>query len=103
VNDAAVIGGYTSHKDTLMAHLRDMVREETPEKEPKWVKLNGNDHFFHSMAFALLARRVAEHIFLHNLNDTAMTLSILGLDMGKNNDPTDRFRNKDVNKYGFGR
>ena len=101
-SESAVLGGYTSHKDTLLAHLRDMVREETPEKEPKWVKLNGNDHFFHSMGFALLARRVSEHMFLHNLQDSAMTLSILGMDMGKHNDPFDRFRTKGLNNYGFG-
>ena len=104
VSEAAVIAGYTSHKDTLVAHLRDMVREETPEKEPKWVKLNGNDHFFHSMAFALLARRVAEHIFLHNLQDAAMTLSVVGMDMGNTkNDPSDRFRTKGLSNYGFDR
>lgn len=101
VNEVAVLGGYTSHKDTLQAHLRDMVREETADKEPRWVKLNGNDHFFHSMAYALLARRVSEHMFLHNLQDTAMTLSIVGMDMGKQNDRTDKFRGKGVNKYGF--
>jgi len=99
--ESAVLSGYTSHKDTLMAHLRDMVREETPEKEPRWVKLNGNDHFFHSMAFALLARRVSEHMFLHNLEDSAMTLSIVGMNIGGQNDPLDRFRTKGLSKYGF--
>lgn len=100
---SAVLGGYTSHKDTIVAHLRDMVREETPEKEPKWVKLNGNDHYFHSMGLALVARRVSEHMFLHNLEDSAMTLSIVGMNIGKTNDPTDRFRNKGLEKYGFAR
>lgn len=100
-SESAVLGGYTSHRDTLVAHLRDMVREETPEKEPRWVKLNGNDHFFHSMAQALLARRVAEHMFLHNLEDSAMTLSIVGMNIGGYSDPTDKFRKKGVNKYGF--
>lgn len=103
VNEVAVLGGYTSHKDVIRAHLRDMVREETADKEPKWVKLNGNDHFFHSMGLALLARRVAEHMFLHNLEDSAMTLSIVGMDIGKQNDPSDLFRNKGVEKYGFPR
>lgn len=100
-NEIAVLSGYTSHKDTIVAHLRDMVREETPEKEPRWAKLNGNDHFFHSMAYALLARRVSEHMFLHNLENTGMTLSIVGMDIGKTNDPTSRFETKGVNKYGF--
>lgn len=101
INKNAVICGYTSHKDSLIAHLRDMVREESPEKEPQWVKLNGTDHFFHSMGYALLARRVSEHLFLHNLRDSAMTLSIIGMDVGDKNEPTNRFKNKGVNKYGF--
>ncbi len=102
VNNIAVLGGYTSNKDVLVAHLRDMIREESPEKEPRWVKLNGNDHFFHSMAYALLARRVSEHLFLHNLGDSAMTLSIVGMDVGEQkNDPTNKFLGKGVRKYGF--
>lgn len=106
VNNVAVIGGYGSHKDVLTAHLRDMVREESPEKEPTWVKLNGNDHFFHSMAFALLARRVSEHLFLHKLNDSAMTLSILGMNMGdkvKSFSNTNPFVSRGAEQYGFNR
>lgn len=101
VNNIAVLNGYTSHKDTLVAHLQDMVREERPDKEPTWVKLNGNDHFFHSMGYGLLARRVAEHQFLQNSSNNAMTLSMVGMDVGGKNDPTSRFKNKGVNKYGF--
>ena len=101
VNNIAVLNGFTSHKDTLVAHLRDMVREERPEKEPTWIKLNGNDHFFHSMGYALLARRVAEHLFLQKSGDSAMTLSMLGMNVGDYNDPTNRFKNKGVNKYGL--
>lgn len=101
ISNVAVIGGYTSHKDAIVTHLRDMVREESPEKEPTWVKLNGDDHFFHSMGYALLARRVAEHLFLHKSKDSAMSLSILGMDVGEGNDPNNKFRRKGVNKYGF--
>lgn len=101
VNEGAVIGGYGPHKDTLIAHLRDMVREENPEKEPNWVKLSGNDHFFHSMGYALLARRVSEHLFLQKNNNTGMVLSMMGMDVSSGNDPTSQFKNKGVNKYGF--
>ena len=98
-----MIGGYGNNKDVLIAHLRDMVREESPEKEPTWVKLNGNDHFFHSMGYALLARRVSEHLFLHKLMDSAMTLSIVGMDVNEKNQPGNLFKNKGVEKYGFTR
>lgn len=35
-----------------------MTREEDPGKAPEWVKLNGNDHFFHASAYALVAEKV---------------------------------------------
>jgi hypothetical protein len=65
-NQQAVLAGYGPYRETLITHLRDMVRDENPEKpeaEPEWKKLNGNDHFFHAMALSLLARRVCEHVY----------------------------------------
>jgi hypothetical protein len=65
-NQQAVLAGYGPYRETLITHLRDMVRDENPEKpeaEPEWKKLNGNDHFFHSMGLSLLARRVCEHVY----------------------------------------
>jgi hypothetical protein len=59
----AVISGYGGYKETVITHLRDMVRDEQPEKEPEWKKLNGNDHFFHAMGYCMLARRVCEHMY----------------------------------------
>lgn len=50
--------GYGEEKETIITHLQDMVREEgTGEEEPRWVKLNGNDHYFHSLAFLVAAAR----------------------------------------------
>lgn len=66
---ACKISGYGYHKQVFIEHLRDMVREETPEKEAKWIKLNGNDHFFHSTAFMLIAPAVRELIGLHSKAD----------------------------------
>lgn len=62
-NNAAVLSGYGTNKETVITHLRDMVRDEAPEVEAVWKKLNGNDHFFHAMGYCLLARRVCEHIY----------------------------------------
>lgn len=65
-NQQSVLAGYGPYRETLITHLRDMVRDENPEKpeaEPEWKKLNGNDHFFHAMALSLLARRVCEHVY----------------------------------------
>jgi len=63
VNSQAVISGYGSYKETIISHLRDMVRDEQPEREPEWKKLNGNDHFFHAMGYCQLARRVCDHMY----------------------------------------
>lgn len=72
INEQVVLAGYGPYRETVVTHLRDMVRDEKPETEPEWKKLNGNDHFFHSMALSLLARRVCEHVYT---TDTKSLLS----------------------------
>jgi len=58
------ISGYTTYDYTLIEHLRDMVREEEPEKAAVWKKLSGSDHFFHAIAYVLIAPRVREIVDL---------------------------------------
>ena len=48
--------GYGSQKDTIIQHLRAMVRElksdnSGTEKVPMWVKKDKNDHYFHSLSY----------------------------------------------------
>ena len=50
------IGGYGTQKETIITHLRAMVRifeedKEGVEKVPVWKKKDRNDHYFHSMAY----------------------------------------------------
>lgn len=45
--------GYGNDKETIKAHLRDMIRDTPAEGEAKWVKLSGEDHYFHAMAFII--------------------------------------------------
>lgn len=78
-----VISGYTSLKETLIAHLTDMVRDEQPDVEAEWKKITGNDHFFHSMALNILSRRICEHMFHTNSNTTATSALIIGAQFGK--------------------
>lgn len=52
------MSGYGTQADIIVTHLMDMYREETPEKQAVWKKLNGRDHFFHSLGFALTAVKV---------------------------------------------
>lgn len=84
VNNDAVLDGYGPYKETITTHLRDMVRDESPEREPEWKKLNGNDHFFFSMSYALLAKRVSNHMYIQNYTGKSTVLSLFGSSMGKN-------------------
>lgn len=52
--------GYGNQKSVITEHLRDMVRDESPETEAKWVKLSGNDHYFHAMAFLVAGFKTRE-------------------------------------------
>lgn len=102
-NETAVLAGYGGYKETLVTHLRDMVRDETAlEKEPEWKKLNGNDHFFFAMGYALLARRVSENIFTRQYSKTLMVSAIEGTDIGTNS-LANLNNNRSVNKLGLGR
>lgn len=44
------LSGYGHQKQIVIDHLRDMVRDEKPETLAKWIKLTGQDHYFHSLA-----------------------------------------------------
>lgn len=81
-NHKLVISGYTSLKETVIAHLTDMVRDEQPDVEAEWKKITGNDHFFHSMALNLLSRRVCEHMFHIDQSTVATSSMIVGADQG---------------------
>lgn len=52
--------GYGSLKATITEHFRDMVRDESPETEAKWVKLTGTDHFFHAAGFLMTGMKLKE-------------------------------------------
>lgn len=62
-----VLTGYGDQKETLITHLTDNVRDESPDFVATWKKSPvGNDHYFHSIALNLLARRVNEHSYAQN-------------------------------------
>lgn len=51
--------GYGNLKSTITEHLRDMYRDDGVDgKEPRWVKMTGNDHFFHSISYSFVARKI---------------------------------------------
>lgn len=103
VNQTAVLAGYGGYKETLITHLRDMVRDETiAEKEPEWKKLNGNDHFFFAAGYALLARRVCENIYTRQYSKDLMVMSIAGTSIGSNT-VSNLNNNRGATKLGLGR
>jgi hypothetical protein len=79
-----VIRGYTHLRETLITHVCDMVRDESPDAsaEATWKKTSGNDHFFHSMAFNLLARRICEHMYQTQNGTPGFSASIGGVAIG---------------------
>lgn len=52
--------GFGPNEDLIKVHLRNMVREETPEIPAVWKKLESQDHFFHSTGLMLKAMEVRE-------------------------------------------
>jgi hypothetical protein len=79
------ISGYQGQGPTVIAHLTSMVRDEKPGESElaEWKKTNGNDHYMHSMAFNLLARRVCEHMYATQVSTIATTSSFVGASFGK--------------------
>ena len=51
-----ILEGYGIYQNVLVEHLRDMFRDDSsPEKQPVWVKIRGNDHFFHALSYSFAA------------------------------------------------
>jgi hypothetical protein len=46
---------FGNQKELIKEHLKDMVRDVTPEKPAVWRKLTGQDHYFHALAFLTTA------------------------------------------------
>jgi hypothetical protein len=66
--------GYTHYGNLVIQHLQDMVRIEEPDKAAQWSKLTGNDHFFHSLGFALFAVRMRAAIDYISTDEDVRTM-----------------------------
>jgi hypothetical protein len=73
--------GYGHQKSIIKDHLKDMVRDENPEVEAKWVKLSGNDHFFHAMAFLFLGVKLKETERGLSNEEQRTTVAVMGVPM----------------------
>ncbi len=52
------LAGFGHQKETIIAHFRDNVRDERPEAPARWVKLTGQDHYWHALGFLLFSFRL---------------------------------------------
>lgn len=77
-NRSFQMSGFQHFKSIIIEHLRDMVRDEQPEKPATWVKLTQQDHFFHSIGFLLVAPLIREIVRLHQ-KDEIRTMALIGV------------------------
>ena len=82
--------GYGIQKLTITEQLKDMVRDESPEKPATWVKITGNDHYFHGLAFMLTAIKIRETLFGLNA-DHRTTVAIAVVSMADQETTMNRF------------
>jgi len=77
--------GYHGKESIITEHLRDMVRVEADEKDrtkdvaATWKKLNGNDHFFHALAYAVYSLRTTDAILFRQDQEERTSVDILGI------------------------
>lgn len=72
--------GYGQYGRQIIEHLQDMVRIEKGGGEPAiWNKLTGHDHFFHALAFLMMAIRYREFINHQAVGDARTMVSLGGL------------------------
>ena len=72
--------GFEDQSEEIVTHFRNMVREENPEKEAVWTKLDNQDHYFHATAFMNAAFLVKD--YQENIDGpTGVVIGIAGVDL----------------------
>lgn len=74
-----IMTGYGLMGSILITHLRDQIREESVESPAKWVKLTGNDHFAHSLAFLQAATKIQDTMQYMEKPDLRCNITIGGI------------------------
>ena len=80
--------GYGDYEAVITTHLRDMYRDEPADSPPRYMKMNGNDHFYHSLGYALTAIYVN---YVSHLSDEQETPNIAIGVYGQQIKPVDNF------------
>lgn len=84
--------GYGEKKQVIEDHLRDMVRDESPDQKVKWVKLNNNDHFFHAVGYLLVSPKIIDLVRYKDDTDQREMSVIHELGVGMDEKPDPRTR-----------
>lgn len=74
-----IFANYGAQSSVLVEHLRDMIRQEDPEKPAVWIKLTGRDHYFHSLAFLRAAVKIQGIVEASFDIDTRAVMAIGGV------------------------
>lgn len=80
-NRHCYFSGYLEQRGTIKEHLKDMVRDEQPEKPATWAKLHGNDHYFHCGGFLYAAIKLKE-LEYGKYSDNRATVIMSGANIG---------------------
>lgn len=80
-NKRISFSGYGNQKSIITDHLKDMVRDEQPEKEASWVKLSGHDHYFHSLGFLLGSLKLKDYQ-RRTTQDPRAVAALMGANVG---------------------
>lgn len=73
--------GYHQWRETIVTHLRDMIRDEQPDQPAKWVKLSNNDHFFHALGFMIVSLKIKQVESIKNRDEVRSVFSISSVDL----------------------
>lgn len=73
------MSGWGNQETIIIEHLRDMVRDEQPDKEAQWVKLTGNDHYLHALCFMVYSKKVYAKLHSNPETDPRNTVFVGGL------------------------
>lgn len=79
------LSGFGHQKETVITHFRDNIRDEKPDVPARWVKLKGDDHYFHAAGFMLFAYRLFQALRPLKTVEARSTVEIAGVDWMPNN------------------
>ena len=74
---------YGDKEKLIIRQLTDMVRHEEEGEKAVWKKQSGDDHFFHSLAFMIAGKKLADHIMFNSVLEIRSMVSTQTVDIGK--------------------